>query len=344
MSQKPQLTLLTDPVFDAARALPIMVRAVGRRVRNVIRPPKKFIRTKYRGHHSVTRSYVEGLEKIGAPFNYNPRFAGDVAPTVMVLAGIHTLAQCIDLKRKGKIKRLLAGPNILEFPSDHPVLFSAPEIDLVITLGQPTNDLYEKDLPVLKGRVAAIPAGVDTEYWKPDPSQRDPMRALIFLKEIKGPVGPLDPYIAHMEKKGYTVEVIHYGRYMPPDYLAALRKASVMLGFVTEESQGIAWTEAWSTDVPTLLWNQKMARYQYHPRFGQTLFPTTTSPYLTRDTGLFFFSYEEFENQFAVWENDRASFRPRQWTLDNQSDEAVARILCDVAGVPVNQPLLSAQM
>jgi len=87
-----QLTVLTDPVVDVRRSLPIAARAAARRVRNAFRPPPAYFSKKYRGHFAVTRSLVEGLEKIGAPANYNPRFAGSVAPTVIVLSGLNTLA------------------------------------------------------------------------------------------------------------------------------------------------------------------------------------------------------------------------------------------------------------
>jgi len=326
-----QLTVLTDPVVDVRRALPIVARAAARRVRNAFRPPPAYFSKKYRGHFAVTRSLVEGLEKIGAPANYNPRFAGSVAPTVIVLSGLNTLAQAIELRRKGKIRRLLAGPNILEFPSDYPDLIAAPEVDLCITPAQPTADLYARDLPQLAGRVAPWPAGVDTAYWSPD-GPRDERTVLMFVKENKGPVGPVDPYIRFIEQKGYRVEVIRYGSYLPAEYREHLRRCAVMIGFVTEESQGIAWTEAWSTDVPTLLWNQRTATFN-HPRFRGVPFPTTTSPYLTRETGLFFYSYDEFERAFQQWEGARATFRPRQWVLENMSDEVCARLLCDLAGI-----------
>jgi len=317
--------------MDVRRALPITARALARRVRNLMHPPPPYFSTYYRGHFAVTRSLVEGLQKIGAPANYNPRSVRGVGPNVIVLSGLNTLAQAVELRRKGRIRRLLAGPNILEFPSDHPDLIGAAEVDVCITPAPPTARLYEKDLPRLAGRVRPWPAGVDTEYWSPH-GERSDRTVLIFLKENKGPVGPIDPYVEFIERKGYHVEVIRYGSYLPADYREHLRRCAMMVGFVTEESQGIAWTEAWSTDVPTLLWNQRTATFN-HPRFRGVPFPTTTSPYLTRDTGLFFFSYDEFEGVFAQWERERSSFRPRQWVLENMSDEVCARLLCDIAGV-----------
>ena len=72
-----------------------------------------------------------------------------------------------------------------------------------------------------------------------------------------------------------------------------------------------------------------------HPRYQGVAFPTTTAPYLSRDTGLFFRSYDEFARVFEQWETERETFRPREWVLKNMSDEVCARRLCKLAEVDV---------
>jgi len=328
-----QLTVLTDPVADVRRALPIAARAAARRVRNALRPPPPYFSKKYRGHFAVTRSLVEGLEKIGARANYNPRFVGRIAPTVIVLSGLNTLAQAIELRRKGRIRRLIAGPNILDFPSDYPDLIAAPEVDLCITPALPTAEMYARDLPQLAGRIAPWAAGVDTEYWSPGhlPAANN---VLVFVKENSGPIPPIQPYVQYMERKGYCIAMLRYGSYLPGEYRNLLRQSAVMVGFVAVESQGIAWAEAWAANIPTLLWNQPTSTFD-HPRYKGVAFPTTTAPYLSRDTGLFFRSYDEFARVFEQWETERTMFRPREWVLKNMSDEVCARRLCKLAEVDV---------
>lgn len=333
-ASRPQLTVLTDPVIDLRHALPLAARFAARRVRNAIHPPPAYYLRQYRGHFAVTRSLVEGLKKIGVNANYNPSFRRQLGESVIVLSGLGTLAQAIEFKRAGRIRRLLAGPNLLVFPSDHPELIAAPEVDLCITPSQMMNGIYEADLPALRGRTAAWPAGVDTEFWSPDPAQRDPKHVLVFAKNNPHPVGAVEPYVRMLEGKGYTVSAVAYGNYMPPDYRALLRRAAVMIGFASQESQGIAWAEAWSADVPTLLFHPGRTSYP-HPRYRGVLFDTTTAPYLTRETGLFFRDPAEFENVFAQWERERDTFHPRRWVLANMSDEASARRLCELAGVTV---------
>jgi hypothetical protein len=103
-------------------------------VRNWLGPTaQNYNHSKYRWHLAVTRSLVEGLQKSGLPFIYNPPSIRNLSDTVVVLAGVRTLRQAIELKKKGQTKKLYAGPNIVVFSSDANSFFDSPEVDVVIT-------------------------------------------------------------------------------------------------------------------------------------------------------------------------------------------------------------------
>jgi hypothetical protein len=316
-----KITVITDPMPWGREVLHEGARRIARALRDAVRPPRKhFNHPKYRGHFAVTRSLVEGLHKINASFNYNPRFPWQLADTVIVLAGVRTLRQAIRMKQQGQIKRLYAGPNIVCFSSDYESLLAASEVDAAITPSDLVVDLYLEDNPTLKDRIFSWPAGVDTKYWQPDPSIKRE-RILIFDKQNKGPVGPVAPYVDYLRSLGWSVQVIEYGTYTHIQYLQMLQHSCLMLGFVTDESQGIAWAEAWSTDVPTLIWKNTTNVWRgrrYH---------CSTAPYLRPQNGLFFDDLEDFKKQFGYWLTHREQFTPREWTLENLSDEVCASIL-----------------
>ena len=327
---KPVLTVLTDPIPVGRFRLKETLKRVGRPLRDRVKPRPVWLRgASYRGHFAVTRSLVEGLRKIGASANYNPTRVSEVGEVVIVLMGIDALRQAIIWKREGRIARLLAGPNILVFPSEHAGVIAAPEVDYCVTPADWVCRMYERDCPALKGRCVAWPAGVDTQYWCPDPEKREPKGVLVYDKQAKGPVGPVSDYLPVLKQRNYSVSVVEYGRYTPEEFLSSLRRAALMVGFVTDESQGIAWAEAWSADVPTLLW------FQDHDTCRGRTFASSTAPYLCGATGLFFTSVAEFDNQLTRWESSRESFQPRRWVLDNMSDEVCARQLCRLAGICV---------
>lgn len=86
----------------------------------------------YGGHYAVTRSLIEGLKKTDACFNYDPRNVAEVGDVVLVLSDTNALRQAIQFKRDGRIKKLLAGPNLVVWACDDGYVLASPEIDICI--------------------------------------------------------------------------------------------------------------------------------------------------------------------------------------------------------------------
>lgn len=317
---KPKLTVLTDPLPIGRDFLPETARRSARVMKYILKERSFASHSRFRGHFAVTRSLVEGLENIGADFNYNPNQLPELADTVVVLAGVRTLRQAIRLKQQGKISRLFAGPNIVHFSTDFDSILASPEVDAAITPSDWVIEHYVQDNPSLQGRIFSWPAGVDTVFWAPKLATK-PDHILIFEKQNKGPVGPVEPYSEYLRGLGWKVDILRYGSFRHQDYCDLLQQSCLMLGFVRDESQGIAWAEAWATDVPTLLWrnNQNMCQGR--------LLKVSTAPYLCDQNGLFFDDFEHFKTQFSCWQAQREQFAPRAWVLENMSDEACARQL-----------------
>lgn len=326
-----KLTILTDPVPAGLHFITEPLKHVARSLRDKLAPRPHFMRSAYRGHFAVTRSLVEGLRKIGFPFNYNPTQRCEIADVVIVLSGVAALRQAITLKRKGLIGKLLAGPNLINLPSDHEGIICSSEVDVCVTPGPLTCDIYTEDCPGLDGRCVGWPAGVDTAFWSPQPAPRE-KSILIYNKPSHGPTDSVTIYADWIRRKGYEPHVVNYGSYNMDQYLSELRRASLMIGFSSAESQGLAWAEAWSTDVPTLMWYKDQHSYN-HPRSAGRTFKSSTAPYLTDSTGAFFRTFDEFTGLFSAWENGKFTFHPRQWTLNNMSDEVCARRLLEIAGI-----------
>jgi hypothetical protein len=325
-TMRPQISVMTSPVPIGRYVIKEPLRRWARLVRDSLYKRPAHLKSKYGGHPAVTRSVVEGLQKIGVRVTYNPRKLSALGEVVFVPSGFDALGQAIHMKRSGYLKKLLAGPNLVEFPSDRRDLITAPEIDVYLTTDDSTRDLYVEDCPELSGRCQPWPAGVDTGYWQPAVTRADRHTVLLFIKPDNGPV---DPQIiaTRLEQLGYQVEIIRYGSYTHGQYLQALRQAQIMVGFSRSESQGIAWAEAWSADVPTLI-----VRNEVTTRRHKT-YKSSTAPYLSSQTGRFFNDLSDFETVFDYWKKNRDKFNPRQWVVDNLSDERCAQELCKLAGI-----------
>lgn len=323
-SAPPSLTVLTDPV-PVGRDWPIeTVKSLLRPIKRLMQPLPAYMKSPYRGHPAVTRSLVDGLRQTGIEFTLNPSTMRKCADTVIVLAGVAALDQAIRLKRAGKISFLLAGPNILEYPSDHNALIASPEVDVCVVPSDWVLDLYEADCPALKGRVAVWPAGVDTAIWSPDRPPEERPLILFYEKLRKGPIDPIEPYVEYVQSLGFETDIIRAGAYSVDEYRTALRRSALMVGFVVDESQGLAWAEAWSCDVTTLLWKSTYNPYQTKP------YSCSSAPYLTEENGEFFEDLENFKLVFQAWESQRDRFSPREWTLAHMSDSICAELLLGI--------------
>jgi hypothetical protein len=215
---------------------------------------------------------------------------------------------------------------LVEFPSDADSLILSEEVDIILTPCEWTNVLYETISPKLAGRCISWPAGVDPFYWKPLSNIASKI-ILIYEKQRKGPVGPVDPYIKWLRERGYEVELINCGDYSASQFLDCLQRASMMVGFVVDESQGLAWAEAWSADVPTFVWRNTRNTIR-----GVT-FDCSTAPYLDNQNGIFFDDYNHFKKLFVKWESGDYDFHPRSWVINNMTDQVCAAKLCQLAGI-----------
>lgn len=320
----PEITLLTLPVPDGPHALQQRLWLTGRRLnywRKGQRPPR------YSGHYAVTRSLVEGMVKAALPVNHNPQQMTSVAERVHVPGGVHALRQAILMKQRGDIKQLTCGPNIAVLASDHDSILQSPEIDAVVNHTEDAMAFWRADAPELRYLLWA--AGVDPEFWRPGHSgQRD--RILIFDKHVDPGTDParILPYVAYLESLGYGVDILRRNDsegegYTAQTFLSLLQSAALMVGFTMYhgESQGIAWAEAWSTDVPTLILSKEGTIYEGRPLFLKS------APFLTPSTGALFDNFGDFQHQFDLWRHGLHAFRPRQWVLEHMSDEVSARDL-----------------
>ncbi len=322
---KSRLTILTDPMAIGQEAIPEVIRRMARRLKYAVLKRSYTSHPRFRGHFAVTRSLVEGFEKIGVDFNYNPATLSQLADTVIVLAGVRTLRQAIRLKQEGRIRRLFAGPNIVHFSSDFESILASPYVDAAIAPCDWVIEHYVADNPSLRDRIFAWPAGVNADYWKPDVEvKRD--RILIFDKQYNtNDPGRIQPFVDYLQEHGWSVDVItrrkHLG-YTQEHFLKLLQRSCLMVGFAGDsESQGIAWAEAWAVDVPTLV-----MRNTQQTLYGRLL-RVSTAPYLAGRNGIFFDNIEQFKQQFSYWQSHWQQFSPRQWVLENMSDEVCSQRL-----------------
>jgi hypothetical protein len=320
---KPEITILTNKVPIGADMIGEYIFRILRLLKNVVFLKINRILLKYGGHFAVTRSLVEGLRKNNIAFTYNPLRKKDLADVVHVVGGVRPLRQMINFKKKGFIKKLYAGPNIATFSNEYDSLLASPEIDSVVNHSDFACNVWAEDHPELIKKCFKWACGVDSTYWVPNHLKKSNY-ILIFDKRMKGN----DPartviYVEYLISIGYLVKILTRTEnltYTKSQYLDLLQGCEFMIGFtVGSESQGVAWAEAWSCNVPTLILRNELITIK------SRTFKCSTAPFLTNQTGLFFDNFEDFKIKVEIFLKNRDAFNPRSWVLKNMTDEVCAK-------------------
>ena len=301
--------MLTTPIETAAKRA---YKATRRAVRPLVKPgiPLPFM-SPYPGHYAVVRSVVEGLKEIGADFNHDPRSFSELGRVVYAPTN-EALRQAARLKREGRIDFLVAGPSNAFFPEEEGNILWLPEIDILIEPSEWMREFFSEIAAPLVPKIRICTAGVDARQWKPTSAEKN--RALVYWKS--GDETFCEAVEDRARATGLEVVRLQYNHYQREEYRKELDRSAIAIFLSSFETQGIALTEAWAMDVPTLVWNPRSdAAWR-----GRSFIAKSSAPYLSRDTGIEWVTLEDLERVLREALSDRARFNPREWVLANMTD------------------------
>jgi glycosyltransferase involved in cell wall biosynthesis len=321
---RPSFTVLTLPILPAPRRF---YQSLRRAVRPAVKPgvpvPEP---SPYPGHFALVRSVVEGLRSIRADFNFNPRGFGDLARVVYAPAN-EALRQALELKRRGVVDYVVAGPVNALFADESGGILLSPEIDLVIVPSEWTVDFYE-GFPELVAKSRVCPCGVDAEAWKPAGRAKE-RSAVVYWKSGDERFCEAAEGIVRqcgLEPLRVTSRHGEHGIFKPSDYREALDRSVAGVFLSTFETQGIALAEAWSMDVPTVVWDpQGDAEWR-----GRTFKAGSSAPFLTPATGAAFRTIDDLATVLRATLGGLTEFQPRQWVLQHMTDAVCAKALYEL--------------
>lgn len=308
-----KITLVTRAIPMGRQVVVTNLRAVSRRLRG---------RHSNRGPEAVLRSAVRGLTLCGVQVTVNPA-RRDLSSVVVVLQGLQALEQAIELRKRGEIKVLLAGPNLTDAPRLHGELLSSPWVDQVLVPSKWVERYYALAEPRLEDRMSLWFAGVDTSFWSGATTYRDQILILDKASDQESRSVVREVSVT-LQSRG-LVRTIQYGKFTQQEFRSWLSQAKLLVYVSRSESQSIALAEAWSMDVPTLVW--RCEGFEHH---GEWI-PSSSAPYLSESTGAFFKDVNQLSgivNECARHSSDKRS--PRAWVDSNMTDEHSGRRLLDI--------------
>jgi glycosyltransferase involved in cell wall biosynthesis len=299
------------------------------------RYPRRVIRRLWRGrpqaggHRRVFLNLCAGLDRIGASYRVNDYRHATRNPSeaVCIVGKPHVLDR---MEWKNPI---LFGAAVFSHPLDDPNLFERRPVRKVLLPGSWMKDMWK---PHWDEPVAVWPVGIDTDRWRPASAAHKRFDVLLYDKvrwerERYVPL-LLEPIRQTLRESGRTFRELRYGHYREADYQAALAECRSMIFLCEHETQGIAYQQALSCDVPLLAWDR--GGYWQDPGYYPDTVafqPVTSVPYWDARCGRKFSSFDQFRDRWpAFWDDVRSGgFSPRAYILENLTLEDCARRYVD---------------
>lgn len=274
-------------------------------------------------HEGLTSSILRGLKKLQIPFNVNPNNKNEIKDVFLCLQDANLLRYGINLKEKKHIKKLLVGPNMFARAYEENHLLSHQAIDSYLSPSEWAKISCIEDEPPVANIIRVWPAGVDSDYWKPENENKTSKKVLIYWKTE--PEEFCDQVKNILINFGWEPIILKYGTYKHDQYKKRLNRVKFVIFLSRSESQGLALAECWSMNIPTLAWDPGEQSYM-----GKKFDPVTSCPYLTNATGKRWKKLSELEyllkNIPSYWQE----FSPREWVLNNMTDEVSVNLLLKI--------------
>lgn len=288
------------------------------------------------GQKRLFLNLCAGLDRIGVAYRVNDyRWARDNPAAPGCIVGKPHVLDKVEWRNP-----ILFGAAVFSHPDDDPRLLDRLPIRKVLV---PCAWMKEMWKPVWDEQIAVWPVGIDADHWAPHDPERKSYDVLIYdkvrWKRGKYESTLIDPVRRELKELGISYREIRYGFYREEEFRSALAECRTMVFLCEHETQGIAYQQALSCNVPILAWErggfwQDPAYYPHRVKFA----PVSSTPYWDDRCGRKFASPEQFGEAWASFWNEYQSgfFSPRGFILENLTLEECAhqyvRHACGLGG------------
>jgi Glycosyl transferases group 1 len=295
------------------------------------RYPRRIIRRLVRGkprpggQARVFLNLCAGLDKLGIPYRVNDyRYIKNHPEEVACIIGKPHVLDKIKWQNP-----ILFGAAVFSHPIDDPNLFDRLPVRKMLVPGEWMRKMCE---PVYGDRVLAWSVGIDTAQWAPTPIEQKDIDFLLYDKvrweHEKYEQELINSIHTHLENRGLQVTTIRYGFYREENFHALLKRSKAMIFLCEHETQGIAYQQALSCNVPILAWDrqgfwQDPAYFPHKVQFAEV----SSVPYWSDRCGIKFQNIQEFPEHLDAFllQLNHQQFSPRDYILENLTLEKCAQ-------------------
>jgi hypothetical protein len=226
---------------------------------------------------------------------------------------------------------VLLGPSLYDHPSINPTLLDDPRYKQYLVL---CDWMYEMFEPVYgKKYLKKWYAGIDTEVWQDTRFATKSIDVLIYdkIRWNRDRYEPelLKPITRFLDQKGFNYKIIRYKRYDHQLYRELLSASRTMIFLCEHETQGLAYQEALSSNLPILAWNPGWWVDPNRKKYSAEPIPACSVPYFSSECGEKFEDFSEFAAIFETFWSRLPSYEPRQFVERELSFSNSAKIYWD---------------
>jgi hypothetical protein len=289
------------------------------------RYPRKIIRRIIRGQEpigGVKRWFInlcKGLDILGISYSINDYKSLKKQPGgwALVIGKPHVIE-----KIPAEIP-IIYGPAIGSHPLESNFWSIRSNIKHILIPSRWFKSMYDRDLEV-NIPTSIWASGIETDVWKP-PSDKSFKNRIIVYDKIRWEHDHYEnklikPIFSKLKKENIEIHLIQYGRYKENDLKKMLSQVDGMIFLCEHETQGFAYLQTLSSDVPILAWDRggfwkDPSLYPHKVQYE----PVTSVPYWNTKCGQKFRGPSDFENNFDIyWDKVlTAKYSPREYVLSN---------------------------
>jgi len=211
-------------------------------------------------------------------------------------------------------KDALCGPNLFILPADNKEFCS--KFDHFVCPSKWVHDKYRMFEILSHATLDVWSVGIDTERWKNKNAHfEDKKNVILYVKNRDQ--AEISRILNVLIKSNVRVVVMNYGSYEESQLMTACSKADACIVLTDTESQGIAYMQILSCDIPcyvvdTKRWNN-----------GSITCIASSVPYFDETCGM---KVDLFEtNSFYQFLTNLKNYRPRDYILKNHTLKKSAR-------------------
>lgn len=232
--------------------------------------------------------------------------------------------------RFGLTNPVIYGPGRVPDPNDLDELRQTLNLKIVT---YPSEWPIELNAPDRRDLFATMFVGIDTDAWPDISSEPKTCDVLLYNKvrwhQAERERDLLRPIRSMLKRRGLSWKELRYGAHNLETFRKTVTGARSMIFVAEHETQGLAYQEAMSSNLPVFAWDDGELVDPSQRKLAGAHLRVSSVPYFDQRCGLTF-TRDNIEERFEDFWKRRADFRPRDYVLEHLSLERGAQRFLDL--------------